>query len=661
MASGSSTSLEVLPLHLLESICEYVAYCDSKRRSLFDFSLTSKYCCCATTPQRFARIIFTMRGNRKLRQDLARWNEILRVDGRFGHVRSVKVVGRLLTEQQEQQERYILFGIVAGDDKTSNSDDKASNSDDKESNSDSDSDDEQDFCEFPQTPYWFNGSRPRPKNQEQKDALDQPWIPLAHFISRLSGLKDLVWACENQLPPCLLSTIHEHHPRSRLHIHTFSLRSLYQNKDHLHDIDPDEFAIASSPCLTSLAVSHNPFDNDGNFNYNEEAVHRMIEGLAPNLASVCMWAVHPGGSLGPWETYETPRPPWLGCFTQGPRDEVSKGHLQQLMLGSDRLNCQDIVAWSHRTNLDELRSLKLITRISLEAIETLTVLAREGQFKSLRQLLLVLTADDHEQRIQLDGATSLFLEALAPLEDIYLTGFWGHATFNAILNHHGSSLRKIRLEQSPIQRMQKDSFIVSRHRVEEIAQACPNLANVELFIPRTQGDEHEVAIYRALGRMKKLKRVSLFVNNLKLSVSNFGLPIISPGPDQDATTEDIRKVFINAAIDSSLAISIFRIISADNPRFERLTLKFLGANSYGFGNMNSVLMDILQWIGRNWVCKKNRGEIIAKELEKNKRIEEGGNMELYIEDRRYEEVWRSIWPEKTGDWRKDWSSLPLSE
>ena len=37
------------------------------------------------------------------------------------------------------------------------------------------------------------------------------------------------------------------------------------------------------------------------------------------------------------------------------------------------------------------------------------------------------------------------------------------------------------------------------------------------------------------------------------------------------------------------------------------------------------------------------------------------NIECDLKNFKHEEVWRSIWPDRTGDWRKDWSSLPLSE
>ncbi|KAK3896562.1 hypothetical protein C8A05DRAFT_39898, partial [Staphylotrichum tortipilum] len=81
---------------------------------------------------------------------------------------------------------------------------------------------------------------------------DETWLPFARFLGWLPALTDLVYACTHQVPACLLAALHEHHPRSRLHVRAFSLRSLFQKRDQLHDIDPDERALATSPCLYSI-------------------------------------------------------------------------------------------------------------------------------------------------------------------------------------------------------------------------------------------------------------------------------------------------------------------------------------------------------------------------------------------------------------------------
>ncbi|RYP61559.1 hypothetical protein DL771_010080 [Monosporascus sp. 5C6A] len=595
--------------------------------------------------QRFARILLTVRGSKQLHHDLERWDEILRVDGRAGHVRTVKVVGRMPPPDHDGEEEDIAVANASAEDDEG-----------------SDSDSELDLCELPKRPILFDGSRPQPTQPERKKELDQPWIRLAHFLSRLSGLKDLVWACHNQLPPCLLSAVHEHHPRSRLHMHTFSLRSLYQDRNHLHRIDPDESAIATSPCLTSLAVTHYAFGTDGKVNYNEEAIFDMVAGLASNLTSVSMWLMHPGASIDLQDAYATPRPPWQGFFPGSPRRETSAGHLQHLMLGWGGLSSDSIMAWSNRTNFDELRSLEIDDDISLEVLRTMTSLAQGGTFQSLRRLALAVRSEEQAEWIHMDEATGLFLEALGPLEDLSLSGFCANVSFNAVLDRHGRSLRKLRLIPARKYRMVTTQFALSHQRIEEIAQGCPDLAQVEFLVPRTQGDEQEVAIYGALGQLKRLRRVSLLLDCSRMDLSNVEPGgCVRLGPNENVATEDIRDAFVNAAVDSYLAISIFRTITADNPNLERLKLKVYGAGDFGSGCFDTYMLDIMQWIGRSWVCTRNREEVVAKELGKSKRLRRGEDLESNIEDGEYEKAWRSIWPDKTGNWKAGWSSLPLSE
>ncbi|RYP05723.1 hypothetical protein DL764_003616 [Monosporascus ibericus] len=239
----------------------------------------------------------------------------------------------------------------------------------------------------------------------------------------------------------------------------------------------------------------------------------------------------------------------------------------------------------------------------------------------------------------MDEATSLFLEALGPLEDLSLTCFCGNVSFNAILDRHGRSIRKPRLKPAREYDMTTTHFVPSHGRIEEVAQGCPNLARVELLVPRTQGDKQEVALYRAL------------------EVGG----TVWLGPKANVVTEDIRDALINASIDSYLAISIFRIIAADNPNLERLKLKVYEAGDFGSGYFKGCMMDIMQWIGRSRVCTRSREKVVAEELGKSKRLWIGEYLESNMENDEYEKAWRSRWPDKTGNWKADWSSFPLPE
>jgi hypothetical protein len=93
----NSVSLEGLPLHLLEYICTYLP-----RRSVFPFSLVSRRCYQASTPQRLSRLTLHIYGEAKLHDDLEQWNDRLGPDNRFRYIRRVAVVGNMVLASEEQ-------------------------------------------------------------------------------------------------------------------------------------------------------------------------------------------------------------------------------------------------------------------------------------------------------------------------------------------------------------------------------------------------------------------------------------------------------------------------------------------------------------------------------------------------------------------------------
>lgn len=60
--------------------------------------------------------------------------------------------------------------------------------------------------------------------------------------------------CTHQVPPGLVKTLYGHRPDIHLHVQTFSLHSLYQQSSLQEDIGPDESALVTSPCLSSIVA-----------------------------------------------------------------------------------------------------------------------------------------------------------------------------------------------------------------------------------------------------------------------------------------------------------------------------------------------------------------------------------------------------------------------
>lgn len=638
--------------------------------------------------RRFEQIRFVVQGRQTLLKDLEQWNEILAVDGRERYVHQVKIVGYMprlqmneAGEGTEVAENYQPDIIDDEDDE--NEDETEIDEGDclKASNG---------FMEK------FTGAASILTDQE-KQVQNEAWLPLARFLARLSGLKDLIYAAFDQVPTCILSSLQQHHPSSRLHVHTFSLRSLFQLKDRSQDIDPDEYVLTTSPCLYSMVVLYSDYDTLGRVNYNEKAVLKMAAGVAPNLKSVRMWYRRPGASLALKNAVRTPKPPWQGFFVSQESTEPtrSKGHLQKLALdGGGSTNSAQLITWSDHTDFSQLHSLEIRNEVRLEALRTLTRIAANGGFESLRMLALFVSPLESHEQPHMDEAASLLLQKIDPLESLELSGFIADRTFTVALHHHGATLRKLQFFPAREHRMQVEPYVISHHCIQELQKRCPNLRETELLIARTQGDEQEVKIYRALGKLPRLERASVVLDCWQ--PQGVSLDDASRHTEPQVSRR-LREDLINSAIDSSLALAIFHAISSST--LQRLTLR-VSAGGGGVGQewCDVDFSNIRGWIARSWVvCKRKRDsaaargagsgedereeeeEITVREIEKGERkmlietewLED--DLEAYYDGKIYKRVWSELWPdaptedgkrEREGDakgkWSENWRSFPLS-
>ena len=120
-----------------------------------------------------------------------------------------------------------------------------------------------------------------------KSTTGEPWLALARFIGRLPALKHLVWGFRN-MPQPVLAAIHAA-GTCRLHMYRFHLDSLVVHRNgypQVIDIDPGDYALATSPALCSVVAEVRSYESGGELNYNEEAVLGMVAGAAPNLQHV---------------------------------------------------------------------------------------------------------------------------------------------------------------------------------------------------------------------------------------------------------------------------------------------------------------------------------------------------------------------------------------
>ncbi|KAH7371040.1 hypothetical protein BKA66DRAFT_470470 [Pyrenochaeta sp. MPI-SDFR-AT-0127] len=640
-----ASAFEALPILVLETVCEYLVTSSASRCDLFAFSLTSKRCCATAARERFERCHFIVEDSQQLEQAIARWDNILQVDNRHRFVRKLKVTGRMGFEGEDQIQANRANQFDLGNDL-----DEVSDGDDDDG---SDQSTLENFARpLPLT--MFPGSEPI-ISPEAKKRNNQSWRPLATFLSACPGFKHLVWASTDQVPRCVLDVLHNQLPNSRIHVNTFSLRSLYQNINDPHDIDYDEYALATSSCLSSIWAVSTRYDSNGLLDFNEEAVLQMVMDTAPHLRSVCMWRQRAGNSPYLLAALRHPRPHWPS-FTSAKKkggDQRSQGQLEVLSFrGESSPSLLTIQHWKHHTNFSRLRSLGFYSPIQPDVLQFLVELAGRGDFGTLQKLSLNINS--HPQELVRMLAERL-LRAVQPLESLDIREGIRQGIVDSIKEHHGASLRRLCL-----------TSCLTCAEIVDICQTCPSLRDLQVSVKRTQGSNEEVHFYQFLGSMLNLSRLTLLLDCEDSAIKRY-----PHSEDIERQAQQIRSCLINSAIDDSLALSIFQTILAANravqrpgviPSFQRLKLRF------SCGEQWHTFERLQRWLGRNWACERQHAdvhssEVVIREIGAQARLKVQKDWEWCTDDYEvYRSLWEELWPKSKGkvDWINEWHSFPFS-
>lgn len=168
---------------------------------------------------------------------------------------------------------------------------------------------------------------------------DSSWKSLAQLIRQLPALADLSWNCSQSVSPCVLIALQEHALRRRLWINTFQFRNL-----HGPALDAHEVRLMTSPCLYAIRLDFLTAwpSKDGTETmhaYDEEAVMRLVAGMAPGLRKV---------SLSPRPPFAmpryTPKLPWEGFNTTVPLPPFTPGTLRTLRIENRGLSTESLDA-----------------------------------------------------------------------------------------------------------------------------------------------------------------------------------------------------------------------------------------------------------------------------------------------------------------------------
>ncbi|KAL2136740.1 hypothetical protein VTI74DRAFT_1781 [Chaetomium olivicolor] len=676
-------TLDHLPLEILSAIRDYLGC--SHPPSVLSFGLANKRCYSIASAFLYQSIAFKVESPGQVAKDARRCRYLLHRDFAFQHVRRFIVYGKpeafvdheghSHTEdyhsnyQPSTWERMPCSKVIKWPD---------------------DDDDEVTVHEFVLTSGSPFGHCDTTSTQAYQS--NSSWRPLCVLVELLPALTDLVFICyRNQLPPCLLETLHNRSspPRLKLRLYYFNLRSLAEP-----EIDPHEMALASSPLLHHITVPYaetNGYDRQNRPNYHSDAVMDLVRGLAPNLRGVFVTRAE-GGGTDAHGNYLPPPPPWKGfpngISRRGERRQQNRGSLRYLEI-YDWGGLRDAIQrWETCTDFAVLQTLKFSQRMTRDA---LVFLVERCSFPNLTSLHL--STDDTTSR----EGVELLRRFFCSLPNLRVLAFSWSGPFQELGSIPFSQyLTRLWLSNKRAIPCDKELPLIIRR--------CPQIEHLSVTLSRSQGRASEASLYRLIGSLPRLRRLEL---RLAVASENLGLRGLDASPDvaslqshTEANDLDTDAIFganqasrlaipkralyntlIDAAVDGRLAMAIFKAVSNGKKKSTNiapLPLEFLSVHpvlskparcSVGETLIRRMLEQYIGHIARSWRVNRDPRDdcpdmLRVVELPQDARwrfaaaIPEPGALESVILP-----IIRRIWPEKTkgSKWYEDWESLPLEQ
>ncbi|KAJ5130996.1 uncharacterized protein N7515_007035 [Penicillium bovifimosum] len=252
--------------------------------------------------------------------------------------------------------------------------------------------------------------------------------------------------------------------------------------------------------------------------------------------------------------------------------------------------------------------------------------------------------------------------AFRPLEYLYVRGLRNVEALDRIIQRHGPSLKGLALLSNKAYQYYPR---LNSSKLLEMMNLCPKLEELRLRMKRSAGNQAECEMYKALGTFPNLQRLFLDLDfDARPTVPRFGSI-----PETDDL--DLRRTFINAAMDESLALQIWTKIKEKSPSLKDLRI-FPCGNVY-FPQEERYLLDCF---ARSYLLTgynlENPGVPVMEQIGKREweiiRARQNHWHESRDEEVRLSSkvvsVLRSIWPQVLGqtfrsDWLDCWTSLPL--
>ncbi|KAJ4346380.1 uncharacterized protein N0V89_010309 [Didymosphaeria variabile] len=407
--------------------------------------------------------------------------------------------------------------------------------------------------------------------------------------------------------------------------------------------------------------------------YDKEAVQHIVAGLAPNLRHVHIWfdtaPCEVTGAGWPPPT----RPPWRGFHSDKLDGSLpvpkTKGRLESLRIAS-----YQIAPWLTYTEFSYLQVLTLDGKIGLQGLQAIAEIAVSGELRALRALRLPdLDIRTKIEPFQADCELNLLLSTLQPLKSLSMEPP-GNLSLDTAFDRHGATLHCFHVRK----------YALRIDQTTQLQRRCPAVTELSLEFLRKAGSHEELQIYQTLRAIPRLKKLTLSFHS-----STHGPICIAhvPGeesPDGEDTDEEfkerlkleIQNILRNTAMDETLARSIFEELMTTNhpnradlhPTLSYIQLLNIMPKLVCGQDIAEQFNDILEWIGRQWVCERDRrdthkDEATVEEHCYERRLRRGNwlnnNLNRAYGSKEFAGAWKTLWPGTDTDWKNGWKSIPL--
>ncbi len=388
-------------------------------------------------------------------------------------------------------------------------------------------------------------------------SFDGSWEPLASLITRLHCLESLDFSALGPFPAALQESL-SHHPSCQLNVwavHSIGCSEMTRDRDpysicrllrcsNLHTLTIDTTWRSSTLPGWANLTNQLPFIF-----------------VAPRLKNLVLHA-HQGHKYQydpKWESFKSTWRDLAARFEHAPVPVLDT-------LTLDGAHESLLVKLTEAVNLSCLRTLDIHTYREVEGLREVAV-----AFPGLQQLLITVNPLHWSESDNSDSQEAVSAIALFPqLKFLSLRGLRQASSVFDVLQRHGRSLRGLILE--PVPDSNKTRYWYPKFTPPEIIQlagVCPHLEDLQIQCLRSNGNKAECDFYRALGHFQSLRKVVL---DLDCTVNQD-----TPEATTAATENEIQLIkdgFINATVDTKLALQIFSLITMNQPsgRMRKLRL-----------------------------------------------------------------------------------------